>query len=64
MVPRSESPLFREVVVTMEQVENKKEMAPTAEIPGRKTYGVLLTVIAISCALAGFALAFGVAFQG
>jgi len=50
--------------VTMEQVENKKEMAPTAEIPGMKTYGVLLTVIAISCVLAGFALAFGVAFQG
>jgi hypothetical protein len=27
---------IREVVVTMEQVENKKEMAPTAEIPGMK----------------------------
>ena len=53
---------IREVVVTMEQVENKKEMAPTGEIPGMKTYGVLLTVIAISCVLAGFALAFGVAW--
>jgi hypothetical protein len=46
----------------MEQVANKKEMAPTAEIPGTKTYGLLLTVIVISCALAGFALAFGVAW--
>ena len=53
---------IREVVVPMEQVENKKEMAPTAEIPGIKTYGVMLTVIAISCVLAGFALAFGVAW--
>jgi hypothetical protein len=48
----------------MEQVENKKEIAPTAEFPGTKAYGLLLTVIATSCALAGFALAFGVAFQG